>query len=140
MATYTGATGVQGRQGLQGPYGPRGPTGLLGWTQQPYMNQYKTNPPGPVGPIGLLVVTGSYSSGTVTLTNATAGTIYQVTGSLTIANSSPTTGAFWIIQNTSASSVTITYPTTIGVSSTVSIPAGNFVAFYASSGTNFVPF
>jgi hypothetical protein len=101
------------------------------------MNQYKTNPPGPVGPIGLLVVTGTYASGTVALTNVSAGTIYQVTGAVTFTISSPSDGTFWMVQNTSQSSVTVTYPIT-GSTATVAIPAGKFTTLIASSTTNIV--
>jgi hypothetical protein len=103
------------------------------------MNQYKTNPPGPVGPIGVLVVTGTYASGTVALTNASAGTIYQVTGAVTFTISSPGTGTFWMIQNTSGSSVTVTYPIT-GATTSVAIPAGKFTTLIATSSTNLITY
>jgi hypothetical protein len=104
------------------------------------MNQYKNNPTGPAGELGLLVVTGSPVSGTVALTSANAGKIYQVSGSTTFTISSPSTGTFWIVQNTTASSVNITYPTVINGSTTSSVPAGNFVSLVASATNNIVPF
>jgi hypothetical protein len=104
------------------------------------MNQYGTNPTGPVGPIGLLVVTGTPVSGTVALANTNAGKIYQVSGNVTFTISSPPTGTFWLVQNTTASSVNVTFPTVINSSTTISLPAGRFVALVASATNNIVPF
>jgi hypothetical protein len=135
-----GSQGVRGLQGRQGPYGPRGYTGLGGWTQQPYMNIYGTNPLGPVGKIGQLVVTGTYSTGTVSLTNASAGTIYNLTSDVTLTISSPTVGTFWMVKNTSSSSISMSYPISGGLFTTISLAAGKMVSLVASASDNIVVF
>lgn len=135
-----GTQGVRGLQGRQGPYGPRGYTGLGGWTQQPYMNSYGTNPPGPVGKIGQLVVTGTFSTGTNSLTNASAGTIYNLTGDVTLTISSPSVGTFWMVRNTSGSSISLSYPISGGTFTSISLAAGKMVSLVASASDNIVLF
>jgi hypothetical protein len=97
------------------------------------MNIYGTNPRGPVGKIGQLVVTGTYSTGTFSLTNASAGTIYNITGDVTLTISSPVVGTFWMVRNTSSSSISMSYPIGLSSFTTISLAAGNMVSLVASA-------
>jgi len=106
--SLVGATGTQGQQGPAGPVGPRGDTGATGWINQSIVNAYGNNPTGPVGSVGNLIIASSSASGSITLSASTAGKIYQVTADVTLSGQGTTVGRFWIFQNISAGTRTIT--------------------------------
>jgi len=135
----TGATGVRGLQGLQGPLGPRGPTGITGWTQQNIMNVYGNNPTGPNAGMGQLAIASVSSGGTISLSSP--GKIYQITGSsATLTTTTTTAGTFYIVQNTSGATCTITYPSGTPTGGSLSMTPGQTTTFFFVSTNNLLTF
>jgi hypothetical protein len=111
--SVTGATGQQGLQGYAGARGPRGVTGTTGWVNTIYTNTAPfMNPTGPVGPIGQLTIAASNVSSSLVLSSATAGMIYQVSGSgdLNVSGQGTTVGMFWIFQAQAAGRLVFASP------------------------------
>ena len=134
------ATGPQGRQGDQGPYGPRGVTGASGWG-------YGTTT-GPTGGINYPTFIDT-SSSTLTVSSATAGSVYRMTAS-SVQITLPTSGVsgnFWTFQNATNSSGSITVGSGITFSqfgttaSSITLPAmTSCTLVYSGSGGNYYVF
>ena len=91
----TGSTGDAGAVGATGPTGPTGPTGSTG-----------TN--GPTGPTGTSGTTFSAISEIGTNTNASAGTLYVLTASLTLTlPSTPSAGNIVGVSNLSGTTTAV---------------------------------
>lgn len=129
----TGPTGFQGIQGPQGPpFGPRG------------ADFYNSNT--------RLILSNITTGATITFTNATASTYYNITSgtpvsALSNATSSPSAGAFWVFRNNTSNMITATLSncTTLyngnATASTVYIGSGNSLTLvYSGSGVSFIAF
>ena len=99
----TGPTGMQGQQGQQGNKGGRGPDGIQGGGYGT-----DTGPTGGIGSASMIFLSGAQ---TITLTTATSGSIYTISGLTSAGGSFPLVtsslgagdaGAFWMFYNRSA--------------------------------------
>ena len=144
----------------QGPIGPQGPQGQPGGTGPTGFQgiQGPQGPPfGPAGPgfynSNTRLITSNITTGaTITFTNATASTYYNITSgtpvsALSNATSSPPTGAFWVFRNNTSNMITATLSncTTLyngnATASTVYIGSGNSLTLvYSGSGVSFIAF
>ena len=103
----TGPTGMQGQQGQQGNKGGRGPDGIQGGGYGE-----ETGPTGGIGSASMIFLSGAQ---TITLTTATSGSVYTISGITSAGGSFPLVtsslgsgdaGAFWMFYNRSAGSIT----------------------------------
>ena len=103
----TGPTGMQGQQGQQGNKGGRGPDGIQGGGYGE-----ETGPTGGIGSASMIFLSGGQ---TITLTTATSGSIYNITGIgvgggnvylTTTSLGAGDAGAFWMFYNGSAGAIT----------------------------------
>jgi hypothetical protein len=144
----------------QGPIGPQGPQGLPGGTGPTGFQgiQGPQGPPfGPAGPgfynSNTRLITSNITTGaTITFTNATASTYYNITSgtpvsALSNATSSPSAGAFWVFRNNTSNTITATLSncTTLyngnASASTVYIGSGNSLTLVHSGfATSFIAF
>jgi hypothetical protein len=147
----SGVQGVQGPQGIQGLPGGTGPTGPQG-------NQGPQGPP--FGPTGAgfyssstrLNISNFITGATITFTNATASTYYNIgsgtpLSALSNATSSPPMGAFWVFRNNTSSMITANLSNCTALynnnaaASTVYIGSGNSLTLvYSGFSASFIAF
>jgi len=104
--------GPIGPQGPQGPQGGTGPTGFQG-IQGPQGPPYGPPGPGFYNSSTRLNIVPFTSGNTVTFSNSTASSYYNITSgtpvsALSNATTSPPAGAFWVFRNNTPTMITAT--------------------------------
>lgn len=134
---------------MQGGTGPTGPQGNAGPQGQPY---------GPIGP-GFynsdtrLIISNFASGDTLTFSNGSASTYYNITSTTPLSilsnasGATTTAGMFWVLRNNTAAAITISSLTDVDITyggvtpaTALYIGSGNSLSIVSIGGSSFVAF